>query len=100
MSRIPPLNDDAASPEAAAQIERMKRLWEGDWNLARVLAHSPNLLKAFADYWEGLQHSSLSAGEREIVSLELSRRHGAGSPLPADSGGDAAAAGDRRQADR
>ncbi len=64
-------------------IEGIDSLWESEWRLARVLANSPNLLTAFAAYWQGIQTSSLERDEREVVALEMARRNGCHYCVPA-----------------
>lgn len=83
MSRIEPVNKSEADAETVAVIERMEGLWGGDWNLTRVLANAPNMLRAFADFCDGLQGSSLNPADREVLALEMSRRNGCHYCIPA-----------------
>ncbi|MFQ5985324.1 MAG: carboxymuconolactone decarboxylase family protein [Alphaproteobacteria bacterium] len=71
MPRIPLVNDDTANPEAGATLSRFKELWQGDWNLARVLANAPALADAFGAFWDGLQKTSLRRADREVIALEM-----------------------------
>lgn len=83
MSRIEPVDKSRADAGTAAVIEKIEGLWGGDWNLTRVLANAPNLLAAFADFCDGLQGSSLSPADREVLALEMSRRNGCHYCIPA-----------------
>jgi len=83
MTRIPPVDPKSSSPQAAAALELIDAAWESEWRLARVLANSPNLLTAFAAYWQGIQTSSLERDEREVVAMEMARRNGCHYCVPA-----------------
>lgn len=71
MSRIPAIADASATPQAAEALERARRDWGADYNLARVLANSPPLLEAARAFFSGLQSCSLSGPQQEAIALEV-----------------------------
>lgn len=71
MSRIAPVDERKVDPETAETLQKYKEMWDGDWNLTRVLANAPALLEAFGGFWAGLRRTSLSDVEREVVALEM-----------------------------
>lgn len=83
MARIKLLGDDEVDSRAGATLRRFRRSWGRDWNLLRVMAHSPALLDAFHGLWHGLQETSLTARDRELIDLYLAARNGCRYCIPA-----------------
>jgi AhpD family alkylhydroperoxidase len=83
MSRIPPVREEDASPEAQAALARVRRLWGRPWNVTGVLAHVPSVLHGFLDFWQGIDQSELSAVDREIICLEMAWQNGCHYCIPA-----------------
>jgi len=70
-ARIPPLADDCEDPAAAEALAAIGRTWGEPWNVARVMAHAPDVLAAFNAYWRGLRKTGLDDLDREVVDLSM-----------------------------
>jgi len=87
MARIKLLGDDEVDGRTAAALRRFRQSWSRDWNLLRVMAHSPALLETFYGLWHGLRKTSLEAKDREVIDLYLAARNGCHYCVPAHIGG-------------
>lgn len=83
MSRLPLIEVDTADEEAKEALKLARELWGADINVARALANSPALLKAFVAFRGGMRRSILSDSDREVIALELSRQNGCHYCIPA-----------------
>lgn len=74
--RIPGYEIGGGSAEADAALEDMSKMFEGRVpNFHRVLANSAPVVTAFEAMRRSLQKTKLRHVEREIISLEVSRRN-------------------------
>lgn len=71
-----PLHDRDSAPEAAAAFDSAQSTFGMIPNLTRKMATSPALAKAYLDLTGLFEGSSLSAPERGVVLLSVSRFHG------------------------
>ena len=74
--RIPGYEIGGGSEESDAALQDMSKMFNGRVpNFHRVLAQSPAVVTAFEAMRRTLQRTKLRAAEREIISLEVSRRN-------------------------
>lgn len=77
VQRIPCYEPGSGHPESDAALERVSRMFDGYVpNFHRVMAQSPAVIDAFEKMRASLQRTSLRPLERELISLEVSRRNG------------------------
>ena len=69
MTRIAPVTNDKASPQAAQLLEGVNRSLGMTPNLMQTIAHSGPALAAYLGFGQALSKSSLSAQEREQIAL-------------------------------
>ena len=73
--RIPPYEIGGGSDEADVALNGVSKMFGGYVpNIHKVMANSPAMIEAFEAMRRLLQKTIISAGEREIVSIEVSRR--------------------------
>ena len=74
--RIPCYEIGGGSEEADTSLQELPKMFEGRVpNFHRVLAQSAPVITAFEAMRRTLQRTKLRAAEREIISLEVSRRN-------------------------
>ncbi|GAB5469191.1 MAG: carboxymuconolactone decarboxylase family protein [Rhodospirillales bacterium] len=75
--RIPPYEIGSGIARSDAALEAISKMFGGYVpNLHRVLARSPAMIEAFEAMRRLLQGTKISALERELVAIEVSRRSG------------------------
>ena len=73
--RIPPYEIGDGSKDADDALEGISKMFGGYVpNIHKVMANSPAMIEAFEAMRRLLQKTTISAGEREIISIEVSRR--------------------------
>ena len=75
--RIPGYEIGGGSERADKALEDISRMFGGHTpNIHKVMANSPAMVEAFESFRRLMQHSKLRHVEREIISIEVSRRAG------------------------
>lgn len=75
--RIPGYEIGGGSDRADKALEDISRMFGGYTpNIHKVMANSPAMIEAFESFRRLMQHSKLRHVEREIISIEVSRRAG------------------------
>lgn len=74
MSRVPPVDPEAAAPEVQEVFARQVAQWGAPLEPTRVLAHCPPLVRGAAGLGIALEKSGqLPAGLRDLVSLRVAQ---------------------------
>jgi uncharacterized peroxidase-related enzyme len=81
--RIQPLNASDADDETAILLNRRERKWGKSFNVAKVIANAPAVLKIMDTSWDTLDQTSLSISDRELIAMELAVSNGCHYCVPA-----------------
>ena len=82
MPRIAPASADSDDPRVAKAFQQI----EGSgpvWNVTRMIANSPAILRIFQAFHRDLPKTNLSAEDREVIDLEMARLNGCCYCVPA-----------------
>ncbi len=75
--RIPGYEIGGGSEDADQALDGISKMFGGYIpNIHKVMANSPAMIEAFEAMRRTLQKTTISAAEREIISIEVSRRSG------------------------
>jgi uncharacterized peroxidase-related enzyme len=81
--RIRPLEPGETENEAATLLATIERRWGKLFNVAKVIANAPMVLKVMDSIWSNLGKSSLSVADRELIAMELAVSNGCHYCVPA-----------------
>ena len=76
MSRIPLVQPDAATAEAAELLAGIKKAWGVTPNMTKAMANSPAVLKAYMAFSAALAGGSLRPAVRERIALLTAQENG------------------------
>ncbi len=77
VQRIRPYQPGGGSARADQALEGIARMFSGYVpNIHKVMARSPAMIEAFEAMRRSMQSSKITALERELISIEVSRRSG------------------------
>lgn len=82
------LHDEKSAPqESQPMLEAVKKQFDFIPNVLAEMAESPAALKSYLDIHQNLEKSSLSAGEKEVLFLSVSKENSCGYCMAAHTGG-------------
>jgi len=81
--RIQPLSASDADDETAKLLVRRERRWGKSFNVSKVIANAPAVLKIMDSFWDTLNQTSLSLTDRELIAMELAVLNGCHYCVPA-----------------
>jgi uncharacterized peroxidase-related enzyme len=83
MQRIPRIDDDTATTEQEEARAHVRQKWGQTLHITETMAHNPNVLKAFVDFYNALAQGVLSAEDREVICTDMAVQNGCHYCVPA-----------------